>query len=64
MYELIGKHIRKDANGVKQVAFIGVIDPLNPDVETPEGIAADLELASKYIDKSQLGASKYIGSFR
>lgn len=59
VYELIGKHIRKDADGAKQVAFVGVIDPLNPTVETTEQVTADLELAAKYIDKTQLGASTY-----
>ncbi len=36
VYQLIGKHSRADANGVPQVCFIGVINPLDPEVETPE----------------------------
>jgi len=38
VYDLIGKNIRKDAKGVKQVAFIGVINPLSATVETPEQV--------------------------
>lgn len=40
-----------------QVAFIGVINPLNPVVETPEQVADTLVHASKYISKDQLGAT-------
>jgi methionine synthase II (cobalamin-independent) len=61
VYKLIGDNIRSDANGVKQVAFIGVIDPLNPTVETPEQVAADLVIAAKYIPGDQLGATDDCG---
>ncbi|KAI4195122.1 MAG: hypothetical protein LQ350_007400, partial [Teloschistes chrysophthalmus] len=62
VYTQIGKHIRRDANGVKQVAFIGTINPLSPDVETPEMVAADLEEAVKCgIPKDQLGATDDCG---
>lgn len=61
VYKEIGENIRKDANGVKQVAFIGVINPLNPRVESPEEIAGDLELAAKYIPLDQLGATDDCG---
>ena len=44
-----------------QVAFIGVIDPLNPEVETPEQVAAQLVAASKYIPVDQLGATDDCG---
>jgi len=30
VFQLIGQHSREDANGVKQICFIGVIDPLDP----------------------------------
>ena len=36
MYKQIGQSIRRDAEGVKQVAFIGVTNPLDPQVESPE----------------------------
>ncbi|KAI4272465.1 MAG: hypothetical protein LQ337_005281 [Flavoplaca oasis] len=49
VYKQIGKSIRRDANGVKQVAFIGGTNPLNPKVETADEVAADILEASKYI---------------
>jgi len=61
VYKEIGQTIRKDAKGVKQVAFIGVVNPLNPQVETPEQIASDLVTASKYIPVDQLGATDDCG---
>ncbi len=61
VYKLIGEHIRKDANGVKQVAFIGVINPQNPRVETPQEVCDDLVTASKYIPKDQLGSTDDCG---
>ena len=61
VYQLIGQSIRADANGVKQVAFIGVIDPLNPTVETAEQVAADLVAAAKHIPVDQLGATDDCG---
>lgn len=61
VYKEIGENIRKDANGVKQVAFIGVINPLNPRVESPEEVASDLETAAKYIPVDQLGATDDCG---
>lgn len=61
VYKQIGESIRRDANDVKQVAFIGVTNPLNPRVEAAEEIAADLVEASKYIAKDQLGATDDCG---
>ena len=61
IYKVIGESIRKDAKGVKQVAFIGVINPLDPRVESAQEVAADLELASKYIPKDQLGSTDDCG---
>ena len=61
IYKLIGENIRKDAKGVKQVAFIGVINPQNPRVETAEEVCNDLLTAAKYIPKDQLGATDDCG---
>jgi methionine synthase II (cobalamin-independent) len=61
IYKLIGENIRKDAKGVKQVAFIGVINPQNPRVETAEEVCDDLLTAAKYIPKDQLGATDDCG---
>ncbi|RFU24614.1 hypothetical protein B7463_g11731, partial [Scytalidium lignicola] len=58
-YFLIQLASEKDKE--KQVAFIGVIDPLNPIVETPEQVRDALITASKYIAKDQLGATDDCG---
>ena len=50
-----------DAKGVPQICFIGVIDPLNPTVETPEKVCEDLMLASKYIPVERLGSTDDCG---
>ena len=61
VYQLIGQHSRDDANGVPQVAHIGVIDPLNPRVETADEVAAALVTAARYIPKERLGATDDCG---
>ncbi|QLI69528.1 Methionine synthase [Metarhizium brunneum] len=61
MYRIIGESIRQDAEGVKQVAFIGVISPINPRIETPEEIADQLVMASQYIPIDQMGATDDCG---
>ncbi len=61
VYRLIGEHSREDANGVGQVAFIGVIDPLNPVVETPGQVRDDLVTAANHIDPERLGATDDCG---
>ena len=61
VYKSIGENIRRDANGVKQVAFIGVINPLDPRVESAQEVCDDLMLAAKYIPKDQLGATDDCG---
>ena len=60
-YDLIGRHRRENANGVAQVAFIGVVNPQDPRVETPEEVCADLLLASKHIPKERLGSTDDCG---
>jgi methionine synthase II (cobalamin-independent) len=61
VYRLIGQYSREDANGVPQVCFIGVINPQNPRVETPQEVCDDLMLASKYIPKEHLGSTDDCG---
>ena len=61
IYKLIGENIRADANGTKQVAFIGVINPQNPRVETAEEVRDDIVLAAKHIPVDQLGATDDCG---
>lgn len=61
VYKLIGEHSRADADGVPQVCFIGVINPQNPRVETPQEVCDDLLLAAKYIPKERLGSTDDCG---
>ncbi|OAL19988.1 hypothetical protein AYO20_11561 [Fonsecaea nubica] len=61
VYEEIGRTIRRDARGVKQVAFVGVVNPLNPEVETAEHVCEALIEAAKYIPPDQLGATDDCG---
>jgi len=61
VYRLVGQHSRDDANGVAQVCFIGVVDPLNPTVETPEQVAADLVTAANHIPRERLGSTDDCG---
>lgn len=61
VYQLIGENLRTDANGVAQLAYIGVINPLNPRVESPEEIRDALVRAANFIPKEQLGATDDCG---
>lgn len=61
IYKLLGEHSRDDADGVKQVCFIGVTNPLNPTVETPEQVRDDLVTAAKYIPVERLGSTDDCG---
>jgi methionine synthase II (cobalamin-independent) len=61
VYKAIGKHLRGDAKGVRQVALIGVTNPQNPRVESPQEVCDALVAASKYISKEQLGSTDDCG---
>jgi len=61
VYKLCGENSRADANGVAQVCFIGVINPLSPDVETAEEVKDRLVTAAKYIPVERLGATDDCG---
>jgi len=61
VYQLIGENLRTDANGVAQLAYIGVINPLNPRVESPEEVRDALVRAANFIPKEQLGATDDCG---
>ncbi|RPA84639.1 methionine synthase II [Ascobolus immersus RN42] len=61
VYKLVGKYLRKNAAGVKQMAFIGVVDPTNPRIESPEEVRDQLLLAAKYIPKDRLGSTDDCG---
>ncbi len=61
VYELCGKYSREDAEGVAQVCFMGVINPLSPEVETPEHVRDELLTAAKHIPVERLGATDDCG---
>ena len=61
VYRLCGKYSREDANGVAQVCFMGVINPLTPEVETAEQVKTDLLTAAKHIPVERLGATDDCG---
>ena len=49
VYRLCGQYSREDADGVAQVCFMGVINPLTPEVETAEQVRDRLVTAAKHI---------------
>ena len=61
VYELCGQYSRADANGVPQVCFMGVINPLDPEVETSEQVRDELLTVSKHIPVDRLGATDDCG---
>jgi methionine synthase II (cobalamin-independent) len=61
VYRMCGEYSRADADGVAQVCFMGVVNPLDPRVETPEEICEQLVLASKHIPVERLGATDDCG---
>jgi methionine synthase II (cobalamin-independent) len=61
VYRLIGENLRSDANGVTPMAYIGVINPLNPRVESAEEVRDALVRAANFIPKEQLGATDDCG---
>jgi hypothetical protein len=61
VYKLIGKNLRADADGVVQIADIGIINPLNPRIESPEEVKNALVRAASFIPKEYLGATDDYG---
>ena len=61
VYRLCGQYSRDDANGVPQVCFMGVIDPLNPTVESPAQVRDELVTAARHIPVERLGATDDCG---
>jgi methionine synthase II (cobalamin-independent) len=61
VYKLVGEHSREDADGVAQIVHIGVINPQNPRVETPQEVCDELVAAAKHIPKERLGSTDDCG---
>ena len=61
VFESIGKHLRTDADGVVQMAFIGSTVTQSPRVESPEEVANLLIRAANFIPREQLGSTDDCG---
>ena len=61
VYRIIGENLREDADGVTQMAYTGVINPLNPRVESPEEVRDALVRAANFIPAEQLGSTDDCG---
>ena len=61
VYKDIAASLRSDAEGVKQMAYIGVINPGNPRVESAQEVCDQLVAAAKFIPKDQLGSTDDCG---
>jgi methionine synthase II (cobalamin-independent) len=61
VYTSIGRYLRDDAGGVAQMAYVGVINPLNPRVESPQEVRDALVRAANFIPKERLGATDDCG---
>jgi methionine synthase II (cobalamin-independent) len=59
--ETIGKNLRSDADGVTQMAYLGVCNVSSPRAESPQEIADQLIRAANFIDKNQLGSTDDCG---
>jgi len=60
VFKSIGENLR-DANRVAQMAYLGVINPLNPRVENPEEVRDDLVRAANFMPKEQMGSTDDCG---
>jgi methionine synthase II (cobalamin-independent) len=58
--KMIGEHLR-DARGVDQMGFIGVINPQNPRVESAQEVCDQLERAARFIPVERLGSTDDCG---
>ena len=61
VYESIGKYSRDDADGIAQMCYVGVTNPGNPRVESPQEICDALVRAANFIPKERLGSTDDCG---
>jgi methionine synthase II (cobalamin-independent) len=61
VYEIIGKNLRSDADGVAQMAYLGTTVTQSPRVESAQEIADQLIRAANFIDKNQIGSTDDCG---
>jgi methionine synthase II (cobalamin-independent) len=60
-YKLVGKHLRDDAKGIPQMAYIGCIVTQSPRAESVQEVCDQLVAAAKYIDKQRIGSTDDCG---
>jgi len=60
-YKLVGKNLRDDANGVPQMAYVGVIVTQSPRPESAQEVCDQLVSAANHIDKMRLGSTDDCG---
>jgi methionine synthase II (cobalamin-independent) len=61
VYKIIGEHSRDDADGVPQMCYIGVINGLNPRIESPQEVHDALVRAANFIPRERLAATDDCG---
>ena len=61
VYRLCAQYSREDADGVAQVCFFGVINPLSPEVETAEEVRDQLLSAARHLPVERIGATDDCG---
>jgi methionine synthase II (cobalamin-independent) len=61
LYKMVGECARDDAGGIPQMCYIGVTNPQNPRVESPQEIRDALVRAANFIPKERLGSTDDCG---
>jgi Methionine synthase II (cobalamin-independent) len=61
VYQSIGEHLRADADGVTQMAYLGSTVTQSPRVESPQEIADHLIRAANFMPKEQIGSTDDCG---
>ena len=61
VYRSIAKHLQDDADGVAQMAYIGVCVGQSPRPESPQEICDQLVRAANFIDKQRIGSTDDCG---
>jgi methionine synthase II (cobalamin-independent) len=60
-YRLVGKHLRDDAKGVPQMAYIGCTITQSPRAESPQEVCDQLVAAANHIGKDRIGSTDDCG---
>ena len=60
-YKLVGIHLREDAKGVPQMAYIGCIVTQSPRPKSAQEVCDQLVAAANFIDKQHLGSTDDCG---